>query len=254
MAHSSGGPPLKPLHPNSSLSLAKLVQMERLSTEALLRSLEPGQRDCLKARPDGTLLDGHHRIHILRKRGVAVDTLPREIVVKRETLTMWTELHWINGPWPGKLALAARPRGGDWLPDEIASWRRQGIDGVVSLLTPEEEHDLDLLNERREARRHEMSFTRFPIPDRQVPASQSDTTEALEMLGAELSAGRNVVIHCRQGIGRTGLMAACLLVAAGNEPQTAIREISVARGVPIPETDEQRRWIAEYAVALSGAR
>jgi len=28
---------------------------------------------------------------------------------------MLTELHWVDGPWPGRLAVAARPRGGDWL-------------------------------------------------------------------------------------------------------------------------------------------
>lgn len=49
-----------------------------------MRSLIPGQKDCLKTRPDGTILDGHHRIHILRQRGVDVDVdaLPREVNVK----------------------------------------------------------------------------------------------------------------------------------------------------------------------------
>ncbi len=32
-----------------------------------------------------------------------------------------TTLYWVRGPWPGKLALAARPRGGEWLDDEIAA-------------------------------------------------------------------------------------------------------------------------------------
>jgi len=57
--------------------------MEFLDTDVLKHSLLPGQKDCLKTRPDGTILDGHHRIHVLRKRGVDVDNLPREIVVKR---------------------------------------------------------------------------------------------------------------------------------------------------------------------------
>lgn len=74
--------PLKALHADDSLSPVKLSQMERLSTEALKLSLAPGQRDCLKTRPDGTILDGHHRIYILRERGVDVDALPREIEVK----------------------------------------------------------------------------------------------------------------------------------------------------------------------------
>ena len=75
-------PPLKFLHPEQSLSKAKLMQMERLTTEFIKLTLSPGREDCLKARPDGTLLDGHHRIYILRSRGIDVDSLPREVVVK----------------------------------------------------------------------------------------------------------------------------------------------------------------------------
>jgi len=33
---------------------------------------------------DGTIIDGRHRIHILRQRGVDVDELPREIVTKKD--------------------------------------------------------------------------------------------------------------------------------------------------------------------------
>jgi hypothetical protein len=75
-------PPLKFLHPESFLSQAKLAVMEKAATETLIASLVPGHRDCLKTRPDGTILDGHHRIHVLRKRGIEVDTLPSEIVQK----------------------------------------------------------------------------------------------------------------------------------------------------------------------------
>jgi hypothetical protein len=75
-------PPLRPLHLDRSLNAAKLEKLEQLSTEALLASLLPGQEGCLKTRPEGTILDGHHRIHILRRRGVDVDSLAREIVVK----------------------------------------------------------------------------------------------------------------------------------------------------------------------------
>ena len=55
---------------------------------------------------------------------------------------MSTELHWVNGPWAGKLAVEARPRGGDWVEDEIANWKRGGVHAVLSLLTAEEERDL----------------------------------------------------------------------------------------------------------------
>jgi len=76
-------PPLRPLHRDESLNKVKLAQFERLQSEDLLRSLEPGQSNCLRARPDGTMLEGHHRIHGLRGRGVDVDALPRQIEEKQ---------------------------------------------------------------------------------------------------------------------------------------------------------------------------
>ena len=76
-------PPLKPLHPETLLSPAKLTKIESLDTDVIKRSPMPGQKDCLKTRPDGTILDGHHRVYVLRKRGVDVDALEREIVMKR---------------------------------------------------------------------------------------------------------------------------------------------------------------------------
>jgi hypothetical protein len=75
-------PPLKPSHPH--LVRLKIEQFDRLTTEALKKSLQPGQASCLKTRPDGTLLDGHHRVHILRIRGVDVNALPREIIIIKE--------------------------------------------------------------------------------------------------------------------------------------------------------------------------
>lgn len=60
--------------------MVKLDAFRKLSTEVLLRSLLPGESGALKTRPDGTMLDGHHRIVVLQERMVDVDALPREIV------------------------------------------------------------------------------------------------------------------------------------------------------------------------------
>ena len=78
-----GQPPLRPLHRDESLNKVKLAQFERLNDEDLLRSLEPGQSNCLKVRPDGTILEGHHRVRVLRARGIDVDALPRQIEEKQ---------------------------------------------------------------------------------------------------------------------------------------------------------------------------
>jgi hypothetical protein len=73
-------PSLKPLHLTSGLSQVKLNQYARLTNEALIKSLEPGQPGSLKVKPDGTIMDGHHRSSILSSRGVDVENLPRDVV------------------------------------------------------------------------------------------------------------------------------------------------------------------------------
>jgi hypothetical protein len=75
---------LKSLHPDTSLIQSKLDAFRQLPSERLKKSLTPGQPHCLKTRSDGTMLDGHHRIYVLRARGEDVDSLPREIVTKDE--------------------------------------------------------------------------------------------------------------------------------------------------------------------------
>jgi protein-tyrosine phosphatase len=167
---------------------------------------------------------------------------------------MATELHWISGPWPGKLALAARPRGGDWLEDEIAHWHHSGVDTVLSLLSPDEEQTLGLGDEAETVRAQDMDFISLPIPDRQVPGSETELASVLERVNAKLSAGKKVLVHCRQGVGRAGLVAACLLVSTGLDPRTAVKAASSARGVPVPETKEQRQWIDHYAAISTSTK
>ena len=73
-------PPLKSLHPAQSLSKAKLETLRKSSSDELVESLRPGQPGSLKVKADGTLMDGHHRVEVLRERGYDVDELEREVV------------------------------------------------------------------------------------------------------------------------------------------------------------------------------
>jgi protein-tyrosine phosphatase len=163
---------------------------------------------------------------------------------------MKLEPYWIDGPWPGRLAIVPRPRGGDWLEDEVQAWRQVGLDVVVSLLTQDEEADLDLIQEAELSRATGVEFLTFPIPDRSVPLSRSATLELVRTLHKLLGSGKNIGIHCRQGIGRSAVVAACLLVFSGVAPETAFRRISVARECSVPETAEQREWVVAFAREL----
>jgi len=156
---------------------------------------------------------------------------------------MKPDLFWIPGPWQGRLAVAARPRGGDWLHDEVMAWRKVGLGAVVSLLEDNEAAQLDLAHEGSALESTGIRFISFPIPDRGVPASTHQALSVLGNIGAALEQGQNIAVHCRQGIGRSGLVAAGLLVMSGMGVEKAIDVVSAARGLAIPETPEQLQWI-----------
>lgn len=64
------------------MNVVKLEAFRRLPTDALIAALLPWQPGSLKVRPDGTVLDGHHRLSVLLERGENIDQLPREIIKK----------------------------------------------------------------------------------------------------------------------------------------------------------------------------
>jgi hypothetical protein len=56
---------------------------------------------------------------------------------------MLAEIYWITD----SLAIMPRPRGNDWLEDEIISYRNYGVDIVVSLLESSEIYELEIEKE-----------------------------------------------------------------------------------------------------------
>jgi protein-tyrosine phosphatase len=167
---------------------------------------------------------------------------------------MRAEVYWIEGPWPGRLAILPRPRGGEWLEDEVQSLRAAGLDVLVSTLENDETAELDLTRESEICRAQGLEFISFPVEDRGVPATENGTLELARRLETYLAAGRKVGIHCRQGIGRSALLAACILALSGLEAETALQRIQTARGCTVPDTEEQRDWIKRFADAQDVAR
>lgn len=165
-----------------------------------------------------------------------------------------TNVFWVAGVPTGRLGILARPRGGDWLGDETAAWREAGVDFVVSLLEPEEASQLMLADEAAAAASSGVEFRAFPIPDRGVPASRESVADLAGDMMAALAEGRSVAVHCRQGIGRSGLIAGAILVAMGRDTGAALDAVANARGLDVPETIEQRRWLADFAAWLESTK
>lgn len=78
-----------------------------------------------------------------------------------------SRLHWIE--MPGRLAIMARPRAGDWPEMDVAGWKTSGVDLIVSLLECEEVSELALQREAELCRASGIEFVSFPISDRGVP-------------------------------------------------------------------------------------
>lgn len=144
-----------------------------------------------------------------------------------------------------------RPRGGDWLEDETTAWAAAGLDVIVSMLDANETEAFDLTREAELCEKNRILFFSFPVPDRGVPASENSLTELLNKLKSLLDKGKNVGIHCRQSIGRSSLTAAALMALFGVEPDAAFQRLSKARGLEVPETDEQRNWVKNFAEELT---
>jgi protein-tyrosine phosphatase len=138
------------------------------------------------------------------------------------------------------------------LEDEVKRWRLAGVDVVVSLLTSEEISELNLAAEAAICNAQGIRFIPFPIADRGVPPSRLAAAKLISDLEQLLIQGKNTVIHCRQGIGRAALVAACVLVLSGIQPEDAFQKVGACRGQSVPETLEQKRWVGEFARGLPG--
>lgn len=165
---------------------------------------------------------------------------------------MRAELYPVDNVPFGRLAIMPRPRAGDWLHAEVASWKQAGIDCVVSLLEPAEIAELGLEAEAASCRQAGLEYLVFPIPDRGVPRSADELIRLVESLAARLRSGLGVAIHCRIGIGRSALVAACVLAFLGQPVEAAWRSIEAARRLPVPDTPEQRVWVTQFVSDLIG--
>ncbi len=107
--------------------------------------------------------------------------------MKEEEKTVRAELYPIKGPWPGQLAIAPRPRPGDWLEEEIHDWQSYGVNIVVSLLPRLEVSLLGLDEEATLCQVHGIKFISFPITDGDVPLSRRATLKLVTQLERALA-------------------------------------------------------------------
>jgi protein-tyrosine phosphatase len=160
---------------------------------------------------------------------------------------------------PGRIGLTIAPGTkdlwGSWGRDLDTDLRRLRVhfeaDLLVSLMEAHEYRALGIRDLVMRATAHGIAVRRFPIRDVDAPPA-SAMRRFLTLIAAildEVRAGKTVVIHCRGGLGRSGLVAAACLVALGHEPVDAIRRVRSARPGAV-EAAVQERWVEAVATAL----
>ena len=123
--------------------------------------------------------------------------------------------------------------------DAIALLQKLGILALLSL--SEESLSEDLL------RRYKIQWKHLPVADFTAPTLEQ-VEQALTSIDGFLEDGLPVAVHCRAGLGRTGTILACYLVAQGSSATDAIRQVRMRRPGSI-ETPEQEAVIEEYEQA-----
>ncbi len=165
-----------------------------------------------------------------------------------------TTIHWVHEIEPHRIGMMARPRGAESLEAEVLAWKSASISTVVSLLEHHEIRELELRDEPTFCAKLGIDFHHFPIGDRGVPESSKAVAALVATLHATLISGRAVALHCRAGIGRTGLIGACLLHALNTPHHQIFSILSKSRGLTMPDTDAQIEWVKKYIRTFPSTR
>ena len=159
---------------------------------------------------------------------------------------MTPSIYWVREIEPLRFGIMARPRSADWLEDEILGWKSVGLAKVVSLLEPSEVGELGLEAEASLCAAHSINFEVFPIADRGTPNHPTAFLSVAAELASNVRSGSAVAVHCRAGIGRSGLLGACVLSYLGVARDETFAMLTRARGVTVPDTASQVEWLKNF--------
>jgi protein-tyrosine phosphatase len=148
----------------------------------------------------------------------------------------------------GTVALCQLPgSSGNYASDfnRIVEWKP---DLVISLTEPHEMAEFEVSNLGSDLQAKGVAWTEWPVRDYAVPKpaqavlSASIKNETKTILKG---AGR-ILVHCKGGCGRTGMVVLSFMVDAGEDPDAGLIRLRAVRPCAV-ETDEQRAWASYQA-------
>jgi protein-tyrosine phosphatase len=161
------------------------------------------------------------------------------------------DIFWIGDVGPARLAMMPCPPPERPLIDTVALWKTAGISLVICLLEEKEAQNLGLCDEPAACMESGIEFVGYPIKDRGIPVSVESVHGLAAMIVSRLNGGEAVAIHCRGGIGRTGMVAGAVLMLLGYSAADSIRALTRARGVNVPQTRAQEEWMDRFGMLVA---
>ena len=156
---------------------------------------------------------------------------------------------------PGQIGMTMAPGKQDEEPDVL--WNRNlqadlerlrehyGVERLVCLLADEELDHLKIANLLTEVEAYDIIAEHLPIPDDGLPESITVFSELVKKLVNGVSSGETILIHCKGGRGRTGMLAAACLVQLGYSPEDAIATVRQVRFGAL-SSEMQRDFVHQF--------
>ena len=145
---------------------------------------------------------------------------------------------------PGHLALCPLP-GANVSPD-LAQVRDWGAGLVLTLVETSELDALDRADLPDAVQGLGMAWRHFPIADYNIPDPGADWPALSQELRRIVARGGRVMVHCRGGCGRTGMIVLRLMIEMGEDPDAALLRLRVTRPCAV-ETAAQEDWARKGA-------
>jgi Cyclin-dependent kinase inhibitor 3 (CDKN3) len=161
--------------------------------------------------------------------------------------------YWV---FPDRLLAGEHPAGfGQDIRERLERLHLAGVNAFFDLTEEGEEP------EYRSLLPADAEYRRFPIGDQGVPLNVNETRALLTAIQDALTRRRRVYLHCRAGIGRTGLVVGCLLAEEIGDGKKALARLNElwpqsARATHwprIPQTPAQADYIRHW-LRLRGLR
>ena len=126
-------------------------------------------------------------------------------------------------------------------------FKNHNVNVVLSLTETSELKSLGCGNLIKEIKLNNFVWLHFPINDFNIPTKNSLLKLNLLLSDLEnfLKKEKNIIIHCKAGLGRTGTIASLLLAKLGISPKDAIKFIRKYRPGSI-DTDEQKNFVLNW--------